>query len=359
VEGPTPALRMQQILAQYKTLDTVNQRTCCTGHWVRSFDTANGGGNAFNRTKAQTIDKAMFRNVSWNPDRTPATGLPFDDPDSAFECGATQYTNSSCEIKSLTAAEENNYLTWAGALELIGIPQVAIKTDDQVFKIVDDTQTSYLGPGNPLTTSSGQPISLPVTAGTADFEANGKYYYSGTNYTQLNVGNNGLKKIFSENEFNCCIPSGQEVPEGTTPGQCCTGFVVTATAPRRCCLPDFTNVTVYLNRYVSSEGRGLPDSAYDTATGYIKEPGQAQLLAAQKNLCCSGETATGVAISQLPIPLTDGTFKPRDSGSTTRRFTYRTDAVDNNEESGSVGSVFDAGVRWNNHVYCVPAGFNK
>ncbi len=357
IEGPTAAQRMEQILGQYKTLDTLNQRTCCTNHWVRSFDVANGGGNAFTRTKMQNIDKSMFRSLSWNVDRKPPT-IPFDDPDSAFECGSTQYTNSSCEIKSLTPTEETTYLTWAGALELIGIPQVAVKTDDQVYKLVDDTQDVAQGVGVPLTTSTGQQISLPVTAGTADFQdASGKFYYSAANYTRLNLANNGMKKIFSESQFNCCIPSGQEVPEGTTPGQCCTGFVATTSTPRRCCLPDFTNVTVYLNRYVSSEGRGLPETAYDPATGYIKDPGQAQLMASQKNLCCSGQTATGVAISQLPIPLTDGTFKPRDSGSTTRRFTYRTDAVDNNEESGSVGSVFDAGVRWNNHVYCVPAGF--
>jgi hypothetical protein len=66
---------------------------------------------------------------------------------------------------------------------------------------------------------------------------------------------------------------------------------------------------------------------------------------------------TGVAISQLPIPLTNNTFKPGDAGAATRRFNYRTDEVDNNAESGSIGTIFDAGVRWNNHVYCVPSGF--
>jgi hypothetical protein len=82
-------------------------------------------------------------------------------------------------------------------------------------------------------------------------------------------------------------------------------------------------------------------------------------MASQKNLCCSGTVMTGVAISQLPIPLTGGTFKPADGGAATRRFNYRTDEVDNNSESGSIGSIFDAGARWNNHVYCVPAGFGS
>src|SRR5690606_27536780 len=147
-----------------------------------------------------------------------------------------------------------------------------------------------------------------------------------------NTAPNNLKKVFSENEFNCCIPSGQEIPSTTTPGQCCTGFAAEINGPKRCCLPDFTDVTVYLNRYVSSEGRGLPDSAYDPKTGYIKSPGDVQLMAAQKNLCCSGRVMTGVAISHLPIPLTNNQFLPPDTANTTRTFTYREDQVDNNPE---------------------------
>jgi hypothetical protein len=68
---------------------------------------------------------------------------------------------------------------------------------------------------------------------------------------------------------------------------------------------------------------------------------------------------TGVAISQLPIPLTNGTYNAAEAGASTKRFNYRTDDVDNNSESGSIGSIFDAGVRWNNHVYCVPASFGN
>lgn len=360
--------RWLQIQAQYKTLDTLNQRTCCTSHWVRNFATENGGGHAFTKAKMQNIDKSMFRDVSWTRDLAPPE-IPFAvDPDDKFECGTDQYMNSSCEIKSLTPTEEENYLTWAGSLELLGIPQVAVKTDDQVFRLVNENQAA-LGAGNPLVVErnstlipmflSSQP-SNPAIPSTVDFvDEAARRYYSAANYTQMNIANNGMKRVFSENEFNCCIPSGQQVPDSTTASQCCTGFVADLNNQKRCCLPDFTNLTVYLNRYVSSEGRGLPDSAYDKATGYIKDPGQVQLMAAQKNLCCSGTAMTGVAISQLPIPLTGGTYKPADAGASTRRFNYRTDEVDNNAESGSIGSIFDAGVRWNNHVYCVPAGFGR
>jgi hypothetical protein len=355
--------RWQQILAQYKTLDNLNQRTCCTGNWVRSFSTENGGGHQFSRAKLQIIDKSMFRDISWTADKKPPE-IPFPaDPDSTFECGTDQYMNSSCEIKNLTPTEEENYLTWAASLELIGIPQVAIKTDDQVYRLVDENQAASAssGPGNPLVVEKNntlEQVQLASTISNSDFiDDNSKRYYSAANYTQMNLPANGMKKVFSENEFNCCIPSGQEVPDTTTPSQCCTGFTADLSGQKRCCLPDFTDVTLYLNRYVSSEGRGLSDSAYDPATGYIKDAGQVQLIASQKNLCCSGTVMTGVAISQLSIPLTGATYRAADAGASTRRFNYRTDEVDNNSESGSIGSIFDAGVRWNNHVYCVPAGF--
>lgn len=359
LKAPDITTRWQQVLAQYKTLDTLNQRTCCTNHWVRSFASENGGGHAFVKTKMQIIDKQMFRDVSWGGDKTPPS-IPFTtDPDTKFECATDQYMSTSCEIKNFTPAEEEKYLTWAGSLELIGIPQVAIKSNDEIYRLVDKNQNA-VAPNSPLLDSDEREIMLPISDDVADFKDSSNIrYFSAANYTHMNIGTNGLKKIFSENEFNCCIPSGQEIPETTTASQCCTGFSANLGSQKRCCLPDFTDVTVYLNRYVSSEGRGLPDSSYDPATGYIKDPAAVQLLASQKNLCCSGTVMTGVAISQLPIPLTGNTYKPGDAGAATRRFNYRTDEVDNNSESGSIGSIFDAGVRWNNHVYCVPSGFGS
>lgn len=357
--------RMKQILGQFKTLDTVNSRTCCTKHWVRSFATENGGGHAFAKDKTQVIDKAIFKHVSWaRDDETTIVPPVGDEP---FHCDTDQYLNQSCEVKSLLPAEETKYLTFAGSLELVGIPQVAIKTPDQIFKLVSDTQTAIAAgipnstSGSPLTDSENKQVTLAVGApgASADYSDTDGSYYSAASYFKLNLDStntnkNSMKKVFSENEFNCCIPSGQEVPDSVTAGQCCTGLAANLNGPKRCCLPDYTDLTVYLNRYVSSEGRGLPDSAYDMKTGYIKDPGQVQLMAAQKNLCCSGNAIMGVAISQLSIPINGGVYKPADTSTTSRRFNYRTDSVDNNPETGNVGSLFDAGVRWNNHVYCVP-----
>jgi hypothetical protein len=349
LEATNSTNRLTQVLAQYKTLDTINQRTCCTNNWVRSFSAENGGGHRFARSKFQTIDKSIFKNVSWNPQNTTVY------TDSPFECNADNYANSSCEVKSLSQTEQDLYLAWASSLELIGIPQVAIKTNDEIFKLVDDNQADVSGSKLPLDHSI-----VDIATSTEDFkDASNIRYYSAASYTKFDISTSGLKKVFSESEFKCCIPSNQQVPATTSAEQCCTGNLANNTGVLRCCLPDFTDVTLYLNRYVSSEGRGLTDSSYDPSTGYIKDVAQVKTLATQKNLCCSGTLMTGVAISKLSIPLENGAYKPADQLSTSTRFNYRTDAVDNNTETGSIGSIVDAGVRWNNHVYCVPAGFNQ
>lgn len=355
LSAPNSTARFTQIQRQYQTLDALNQRTCCSSHWVRNFATENGGGHQFSSNKMQNIDKIMFRNISWLPDNT--SWQP-SDPDSAFECGVDDFSNGSCEIKNLTPTEEKKYLDWAVTLELMGIPQVAISTNDEIFQLVDDNQQAA-ALFTPLKDSVG-PLVIGSNSSNADFiDPLSKRYYSAANSTGMNLGSNSLKKVFSEENFNCCLPSGQEVPAATSSIQCCTGNAQTISGIRRCCLPNFTNLSVYLNRYVSSEGRGLPETAYDPATGFIKDAGMVELLAAQKNLCCSGNFMTGVAISELPIPLTGGTYRPNEQSARTRRFTYRSDEVDNNPETGFIGSIFDQGVRWNNHVYCVPAGFGQ
>jgi hypothetical protein len=322
------------------------------------------------------VDKAMFKNISWNAQNGTLGVI-----DQAFECNVNNYSDSSCEIKSLTAAEKKLYLDWASSLELIGIPQAAIKTNDDIFQIVNDNQEDPIFGGTthsykrvPLISSVKAVKSVPdtyefnpstglytVASTLEDFQDSaGKKYYSGMSYSKFDMGAGKLKKVFSESEFNCCLPSGQEVPTTTTASQCCTGYLANISGPLRCCLPDFTDVTLYLNRYVSSEGRGLSDSFYDKNTGYITDPGQVKFMADQKRLCCSGKAVTGVALSRMSIPVTGSTYLvPTSNLNTTERMNYRTDAVDNNTETKAVGSRVDAGVRWNNHVYCVPSTYSE
>ena len=343
---------LNQILGQYKTLDTLNSKTCCTQNWIRSFHPTNGGGHKFEATKTQTIDKTIFKTISWLPQDNTLSVL-----DGPFECDEENFNNISCEVRSLTSTEQKQYLEWVASLELLGIPQVAIETNSKVYMLVDqDTQTDISAARNPLPNTI-EKMTDPLL--DSDFYDGVNGYYSAANYNKFKISSTALKKVFSENEFNCCVPSGNEVPDSVGDAQCCTGYVANIDGPRRCCLPDFTNVSVYLNRYVSSEGRGLPDHSYDEKTGYIKDPAMVVSIANEKSLCCSGTAMTGVAISKLPIPIFTNRFLPPNADNTVTRFNYRTDSVDNNEETGMIGDIFDAGVRWNNQVYCVPADFGK
>ena len=348
--------RFLQIQTQYKTLDAINERTCCTKNWVRSFDTTNGGGHRWAQNKLQNINKKNFRALNWAPFVAGAgNGI-------AYQCEVDGYLNPTCEIRDFTAADTSLYLRFFGALELVGIPQVSIMSSEFVSKINDNAENSGLAPfivnepveGTVIKAGDIGTLGIPVTADFTD--GSNKKLFSGTNYNALE---STLKKVFSENEFNCCIPTGKQVPAGTTADQCCTGYVANTgvSTTLRCCLPDFTDVTVYTNRLVSSEGRGLPDSAYDPETGYIKDPVQLKTFAANKAVCCSGKMAYGVAIRKLPIPLGTNQYV-NEPDAYTKRFVYLSDAVDNNGDVGPIGSYFDAGIRWNDHLYCIPANLN-
>lgn len=339
--------RYLQIQTQYKTLDAVNSRTCCTQNWVRSFDTSNGGGHKWAQSKMQNIDKSKFRAFNWGPNVSGAGNIV------PYQCDVDGYNNPTCEARDFTTAETALYLKFYGALELIGIPQAAVMSSDHV-KTITDNSSGTASAVAPLDT-----VWDPGVIGSAgstvveDFtDASSKRLFSGLNTNALKPN---MKKVFSESEFNCCIPTGKPVPQGTTADQCCTGYVANTgfTTTLRCCLPDFTDVTVYTNRLVSSEGRGLPDSAYDPDTGYIKDKGQLKTLANNKAVCCSGKMAYGVAIRKLPIRLTGNQYV-NEADAMTRRFTDSSDAVDNNNDVGPIGSLFDAGIRWNDHVYCIP-----
>lgn len=340
------------ILGQYKTLDTMNSKMCCTTHWVRHFDTSLGGGYTWARNKGQTFNKKIFRALSWRPQD--ATSYEADGVtlrDAPFECLPGEADFASCEIENFSAAKEKKYLEWFAAFELTGIPQVIIPNHRTIFKTVADDINNDSAVSNQTAPALYTPVDQTIDAVASENE---DYVDTSTSEQLLSMASGNkfmsqVKTVFSKDKFNCCIPTGGEVPEGTTASQCCTGNLANIDGPLRCCLPDYTDVTLYLNRYVSSEGRGLTDSAYDLRTGYIKDP--AIVLQKAANVCCSGRAAYGVAISELHIPLTGGTVD--ETAPKTRRFVYRDDAVDNNAVTKSIGSKFEAGLRWNNHVYCI------
>jgi hypothetical protein len=335
--NPDTQLGIESILGQYNTFHLAASRTCCSSNWVRNFADENGGGHHWVEGKTQRIQKQAFKCISWFAD----TGTSFAGPGVRFECNENNWNTPECEIRNLTNDQQNTYLKWIEKFELIGIPQIPIETNQDVYCLVNDIQSDISADKTPLPGTIKKDVATEITDGS-------KEYYSAGDMSNFDTGTTKIKKIFSDNKVSCCLPTGSNVDSTTTDEMCCTGKVFSG----RCCLEDYTDVTLYLNRYVSSEAAHLPDSQFELTTGYMKSPAAVKQLAVQKNICCSGKMAYGQAINSLMIPGVENIQEAR-----VNRFTYADNLTDNNNETGNIGEIYNKGVRWNNHLYCVPSSF--
>lgn len=345
-------------LLQYNTLHLNNSRMCCTGNWVRNFATGtngNGGGHKFSGQTQQRIDKSVFKYLSWTDNNDPPLNEFENYTPIPYRCTPEDWQTSDCEIKNITAGsdEETKWLNWFGKFELMGIPQVMIETNvSEYFQPLDNDQELI----SPATFAPLEGTVKDVYSdGIVDANYNGEGLYSAASYDNFDMQSSGLKKVFSEDSFSCCVPTGVEVDGSMENSKCCSGQVNTEEGVSRCCLNDFTDVSVYTNRYVSSEGayfNGQPvsEADIDEKTGYIKKE---LVLQMATSMCCSGTAAYGVAIGDYFIPMNDdGVIQNAKS----RRWLYMETLDDANEVGGGV-SKFNAGMKWNNHVYCVPADY--
>lgn len=332
----SPFTDFNAYLKQFNTLQEHNSRMCCSNHWVRSFASGvqgNGGGHKFTAGKQQNRSISSLTNLNW------LSGSPIG----ASFCDATDYNTSACLLRNIPEGSnyEKKWLDYFGRLELLGIPQILIPED------VKEERT----PG------------YAYLSETIDMASNPEVNDSGKNYFQASAIDHfsgSLKRVFSDKEFNCCMPTGVEVSQTTTNDMCCSGQVYSQNNIARCCLNDFTDLSVYTNAYVSSEGynnKTIPvnQSDIDSKTGYIKKE---KVMAMAKTMCCSGEAAYGVAISTLFIPI--GSQEEKIPGAMKRRF-VQNDTIDNDASlpNPGISSKFEAGLKWNDHVYCVPQGFNS
>lgn len=349
-------------IKKYNTLHLHNQRMCCTGHWVRKFATgsnANNGGNKFTASTQQNISLETFRPLSWNPNKVPAANvIPDYNPlVMQYTCNLNDYVTTDCEVKNIAEGsdEELKYLNWFGKFELLGIPQVLIETNNDVEKPLNEDQEDIKALKLPLDNT----IKDVNTTGVVDATYGGTQYYSAASYDNFEIGSGKLKKVFSENEFNCCVPTGFEVDQTTPASSCCTGTVNSVDGVARCCLEDFTDLSVYTNRYVSSEGayfngQEIKESEIDPTTGYIKKE---TVLKMASTMCCSGKAVYGSVINRLHIPI-DYDNKAPDACSKTRRWAYL-ETLDDDVDVDGIVSRYKAGLKWNNHVYCVPSDYEE
>ncbi len=334
------------LLEQYKTFDTAASRTCCTENWVRNFHEDNGGGgHTWAAGKLQGFNKEGLRCLSWNPNTTSNFSGSGTDP---YTCSAAFWNTSECEIRNISGADENKYLNWLAKLELLGIPQIMLETPTHtngVACIVDGDGTD-----DQTAAAAGTPIPNTIVSGAAPEynDGSGNLLSAADSSNFYLTDDSELKMVFDDKKVTCCMPAGEDVASNITSEQCCTGVK----SGNKCCLNDFTDITLYLNRYVSSEANGLNDSLFDKSTGYFKNKEDTLAVAKIKNICCSCKAAFGVAISELFVPGAEVNPDAR-----TRRFLYSDSNVDNNDETGNKSDIFNAKIKWNNHLYCVPQDY--
>jgi hypothetical protein len=150
-----------------------------------------------------------------------------------------------------------------------------------------------------------------------------------------------MKQVFKADEVVSCLPAGTDMKLGDDPAKCCTGMINSTTL--KCQLPDYVDVSVYTNRYVSSEAKKLNTSLFDQ-NGYIKDAAYAAQLACEKSMCASGTLAYGVLISRLPTP----------GQSEADAKYYRFLEGNNVDNTNGLLDLYNKGLKLNNHVYCVP-----
>jgi hypothetical protein len=319
---------------QWKTFSHLAKNTCCTQNWVRNFHEDNGNDHHWQPTRMQSFDKTNFTCLNWVPSAA------------AFTFSCTDPAPNLCPIRSIPESEAKRYEEFFAQLSLMGVPQISIQSDDTGFTFdtpicpvdpVDGTTNAGLEviPGTIKKLSDGEPGEFEDVVGTNTerYSANDLENFDST-----------LKKVFSEDTVACCIPPGETVANNVTDDMCCTGRKFAA--QNRCCLEDYTDISLFLNRYVSSIAQDYPDSIFDARTGYIKNIQIVQQIATEKNLCCSGTMEKGTAYANLKIP---GLFSANQQ---VKRF------VQSNADEDNINGAadrFDEGQRWSIHLYCVPS----
>ncbi|MBC7538193.1 MAG: hypothetical protein H7281_05190 [Bacteriovorax sp.] len=338
---------------QFKTFSAYAERTSCSGDWIRNFD---NGNHKWDSTRFQTFNPSMFKCMNWLPgaNNWSCAGLEKDDP----SCSLIQTSPFSGKARGVM-----NYLA---KLELMGIPQIALESQDY-FNTTSEGDLSCRSfpsdqgacyPGNPdpacLTRSIG-----PQTSNSNNFAypselfATGKsreYFdstptimkqlFSGADESNFQI----MKKIFKSDEVASCLPAGTTMAVGADVNLCCSGFINSKN--NKCQLPDFVDVSIYTNRYVSSEAKKISINLFDQ-NGYIKDPSYVAQIACEKSMCASGVLAYGVLISKLRTPGQENIDQKH------FRFMQSTTASD---DLNGLLTLYNKGLKLNNHAYCFPSG---
>ncbi len=172
--------------------------------------------------------------------------------------------------------------------------------------------------------------------------------------------------IFSKNSFRCCIYLGKETKDSS---QCCSNFsILGANGKRICKLPNFSDLNIYFNRFISDDGvgdnqpgGGLKEEDFISETGepnLSKEVAE-KIRALGMAYCSSGNVRLGAAFGNFYAQPNNGYFagvaNPEDNtiySIVDSTQDYQGDPSDTLLGAGTLR--FLQGFKWNHHFYCAP-----
>lgn len=284
--------------------------------------------------------------------------------------GLSQGAQISADTLGLEPGNALYYLSKLGRFELTGIPQIFYEP------LYCNDDRSQLVPGlfnaDISTRTDFEAESWSYSGTTGDLERLYDEDHSSTD--QSKSANNPvvfqdkvqLNQIFSGHEFRCCAKLGSVVSSAS---RCCSGHAVDADdstdsslgGKSICKLPRNTNINVYFNRFVSSEGsiaddaeNGLREDDFVPETGEpkIQSTTYTKLAALASLHCDSGEFRRGASFGEYPAQPNTGFFGDVEDTDATFYYSMVDSGQDFNGESEKGFDYFIFGLRWDHHLYC-------
>lgn len=289
-------------------------------------------------------------------------------------------TSTSAPGLGLKAGNAAYYLTKLGRLELIGIPQIFYEpiycNSDMnqlvpgIFNLSNDTRSTFESSTNSFSytpsTNGGKSLgqiydstNTAITSGTDITNPNEKITYQ----NKL-----AIEPIFSGHKFSCCLELGNSTYNAE---KCCSNYATVDPDDSKkyiCQLPDRANLSVYFNKFISSEGMSksldnpLTDDDFVPETGEpkLRTATSQKLVALGQKFCASGKVRSGSSIARYwPEP---GDFALNSDTDTDQRFLSIIDSIYDNNQNGipstytsedeDSSAYFKAGFRWSHHIYC-------
>jgi hypothetical protein len=260
--------------------------------------------------------------------------------------------------QGLNPGNELYYLTKLSRFELLGVPQIFYEP------LYCNTNMDVLVPGIflPQTRADFNAVAVPFNSPKTlpnIYDEGEVQLPSQSNPTERVVYQNQINHpaIFSGHEFKCCQRLGSVVRNRQ---DCCSGYAIEVGTGLECRLPSGTNLNVYFNRFISSEGVGPEEPLGGlTEADFIPETGEPRLRNAtlekisQLGLryCEFEEVRFGASHGFFYGEPFSGFYQQEGDLEASRIFSI----IDSNFDSDDNDSGhfrYLEGFRWSNNLYC-------